>query len=398
MSHHHKRYFDNTLNDGPVGDDFPAKVDNILQRMKTALDAHPYDHEGDFTVYTGRAGRAFYHMLMSEVVEDEEKQEHLGKALLIIKQCLKKATFEAPRRISFLCGDPGIVSLAAVIKFKLGLTDESKLHAQQLNSMADWTLHRDFPDELLYGRSGFLYALLLVRDRCGKDFIPDETVRKLGKAIVKNGVEYSRRVKSPLPLMYEWHRSMYIGPAHGVSGILLILLQVKEFLSREEINDLVKPSIDKLTLYRYPSGNFLSSVETGNDDRLVHWCHGAPGVGLLYAEAAEHFPDSRSALSEVAANCADITWERGLLKKGYGLCHGAAGNAYLFLAAFKATGEEKYLHRAMQFANWCADFGKHGCSTPDEPYCFMNGVPGTAYFLTNIKSIQRSHKFPSLLV
>lgn len=29
-----------------------------------------------------------------------------------------------------------------------------------------------------------------------------------------------------------------------------------------------------------------------------------------------------------AYQCADVIWQYGLLKKGYGLCHGAAGNAY----------------------------------------------------------------------
>ena len=31
---------------------------------------------------------------------------------------------------------------------------------------------------------------------------------------------------------------------------------------------------------------------------------------------------------------------------GYGLCHGVAGNAYGFLALFKATKDVKYVYRA----------------------------------------------------
>lgn len=47
-----------------------------------------------------------------------------------------------------------------------------------------------------------------------------------------------------------------------------------------------------------------------------------------------------------AAECADVIWHRGLLRKGYGICHGTAGNGYAFLSLYKLTQEKKYLYRA----------------------------------------------------
>lgn len=41
-----------------------------------------------------------------------------------------------------------------------------------------------------------------------------------------------------------------------------------------------------------------------------------------------------------------MIWQHGLLKKGYGLCHGTAGNAYAFLALYNLTQNMKYLYRA----------------------------------------------------
>ena len=38
-----------------------------------------------------------------------------------------------------------------------------------------------------------------------------------------------------------------------------------------------------------------------------------------------------------ALKCGEVVWERGLLKKGCGLCHGTAGNAYTFLTLFQLT-------------------------------------------------------------
>lgn len=49
---------------------------------------------------------------------------------------------------------------------------------------------------------------------------------------------------------------------------------------------------------------------------------------------------------EEALQCGEVVWHRGLLKKGYGLCHGAAGNAYAFLALYKLTHDPKHLYRA----------------------------------------------------
>lgn len=44
-----------------------------------------------------------------------------------------------------------------------------------------------------------------------------------------------------------------------------------------EIRSFVKPTLDWLLNQRYSSGNFQSSLESSSSDRLVQWCHGAPG-------------------------------------------------------------------------------------------------------------------------
>ena len=45
-------------------------------------------------------------------------------------------------------------------------------------------------------------------------------------------------------------------------------------------------------------------------------------------------------------------WDRGLLKKGPGLCHGISGGAYAFLRLRKTTGRAMWLHRAWEFARF----------------------------------------------
>lgn len=40
---------------------------------------------------------------------------------------------------------------------------------------------------------------------------------------------------------------------------------------------------------------------------------------------------------QLALECGDIIWKRGLLRKGYSICHGVAGNAYCFLELYQTT-------------------------------------------------------------
>lgn len=56
--------------------------------------------------------------------------------------------------------------------------------------------------------------------------------------------------KFKCPLMYQWHDSYYLGAAHGLSGILYLLLQVKEYITQEELDTLIKPTIDYLITQR----------------------------------------------------------------------------------------------------------------------------------------------------
>jgi len=87
-------------------------------------------------------------------------------------------------------------------------------------------------------------------------------------------------------------------------------------------------------------------------------------------------------------------WNRGILKKGYGICHGVAGNAYSFLSLYKQTNDAKYLHRAIKFAEWCFDYGQHGCRIPDHPFSLFEGMAGTVYFLADMLQPKVS-KFPA---
>lgn len=105
--------------------------------------------------------------------------------------------------------------------------------------------------------------------------------------IVKDVIKEGRRLSQQrgLPLMYAWHGKKYWGAAHGLAGIMHVLMDMQ--LNPEE-QESVKGTLRYMIQNRFPSGNYPSS-EGSSTDRLVHWCHGAPGVALTLCKAAKVF-------------------------------------------------------------------------------------------------------------
>lgn len=104
-------------------------------------------------------------------------------------------------------------------------------------------------------------------------------------SVVKEIIEEGRRLsnKGRCPLMYEWHGKKYWGAAHGLAGIVHVLMDME--LKPDEVED-VKGTLRYMIQNRFPSGNYPSSEES-ESDRLVHWCHGSPGVALTLVKAAQ---------------------------------------------------------------------------------------------------------------
>lgn len=87
----------------------------------------------------------------------------------------------------------------------------------------------NLPDELLYGRVGCLYSLLFVKQYC-KEKVDDTLIRNIANTIISSGKSFAEQLQQTgctvPPLMFEWHEQKYLGPAHGMAGIIYLLLQV----------------------------------------------------------------------------------------------------------------------------------------------------------------------------
>ena len=77
---------------------------------------------------------------------------------------------------------------------------------------------------------------------------------------------------------------------------------------------------------------------------------------------------------DAALACGEVVWQRGLLLKGYSLCHGVSGNAYTFLQLYRLDTNPVHLYRAIKFAEWCMSKEERACSTPDHPDSLFEGM------------------------
>jgi len=364
------------------------------------------DWKGKYEVYTGLAGVAVAYLRAGlfwrrACRNEAAAQEYLQKTQDVAAACLQLD----PRsnEVSFMCGTPGYLAILCVTCFLLGESEASAAHLKQLLSWSNAAV-RHSEDELLFGRAGYLYALLWVRHHCGADKADFDTpLQQVVERLVETGRRRAAQGYSGWhwPLMWHCFDEPYVGAAHGLVGVLAMLLHCFGLLCPES-QQLVSATIERLLHERFESGN-LPIVLGGQDDEHVHWCHGAPGLpGLALAARAAQAAGAAvphaltSALVEAAVKAGDVVWQRGLILKGNGLCHGIAGNAYTFLSLRRLTADASQLSRAQAFAAMLShgplqeaiakqpDSQRKVPGMPDSPRSLLEGSAGVFCYLLDL--------------
>lgn len=179
------------------------KIKDLLQQMEEGLKtADPHD----FSTYTGWTGECLVtwaHMVMAALTHlhldphplltagiallylqlhrVSQESSYLQRALDYVKRTMRILN---GRRVTFLCGDAGPLAVAAVVYHQLQKMSEMQECLSRLLQLqhAALSLDSDVPDELLYGRAGFLYALLYVNKEIGADTVDEGTIVKVTPA------------------------------------------------------------------------------------------------------------------------------------------------------------------------------------------------------------------------
>jgi hypothetical protein len=178
---------------------------------------------------------------------------------------------------------------------------------------------------------------------------------------------------------------------HGAAGILTVLLQapldaIEPYLP--EMFTTVK-ALCRLTLDN--DGHLPSSIPVKHRlDPYVQICHGSPGLVILLSVVKQFFPDYWSddiIFGTTLQAAAEKVWEQGLVKKGLGICHGVAGNAWALMifgrVCDSACTKELWLSRGLALLMETTEMPPMGpvknsaYRLPDVPLSLYEGLAGT---------------------
>ncbi|KAG8473330.1 hypothetical protein CXB51_035443 [Gossypium anomalum] len=150
----------------------------------------------DFTLYCGTLGTAF---LLFKSYQLTNNNNDLSLCLAIVDACDSASlssryiyhfflrffylNWIISRMQPFYVAE-GVCALGAVAAKYAG-NQESLNH--YLTPFREIKLSRDLPDELLYGRAGFLWACLFLNKHLGEGTIPSTTTRAVVDEIIKKG-------------------------------------------------------------------------------------------------------------------------------------------------------------------------------------------------------------------
>jgi hypothetical protein len=156
-----------------------------------------------------------------------------------------------------------------------------------------------------------------------------------------------------------WTQDLYgnivqlLGAGHGFAGNAYPLLRGAALLPakrRDMLYDRCVETLRATAVFEDDAVNWPPSVGTprpGRTHMLVQWCHGAPG---MVTGLAGFPPQMSSDMDAMLIKAGTTVWNAGPLTKGFGLCHGTAGNGYALLKLHRRTGDPVWLERARSFA------------------------------------------------
>ncbi|KAI6660364.1 LanC-like protein 2 [Oopsacas minuta] len=374
-----------------ISTDFINKIKYFIAEQLEVIGDNYLDklsYQDDKTVYTGSCGLAFLYIKLGNGMYKRDSKA--AKSFLeMAGEILETARDEVYKAYpAFLMGDGGPWTLSILHAQATGDKDSIAKYTAELVHLHHHVVcsKKNNEDELLYGSAGYLYCLLLVRKLVPEANINDELVKKVSDVLVEHGIKLAQSLGPIPPLMYSFAAKQYIGAAHGLAGVVYILLCSAELMGSNENMDNIISCLEYLQGVKYASGNFPTQFGDTDDMRL-HWCHGAPGIAVLFCKAYSVTHNIK--YLKTAVQAARLVWDRGLIKKGISLCHGVAGNAYTFLQLFKVTQDAEYLYNALKFAEWCIDATK-ARGRPDRPFTLFEGLAGAIYFLNDLLDIKNA--------
>lgn len=402
------RYHINTAGTGSVAE-WGARLPNALLEVRQAIVAAAPSVSGP-TVYTGAAGVAYALACADSSLLPLAAQLAAASGRADLRRCVPESVLDGEAGVAMVqaivgsAADPSVPVTGPISRF-LACCKRSA-------SPSPYT-----SDEVLYGRAGTLLGALILNRDLGRQVVDNGMLADICRAVLQSGRSLSSRLglgtRGGPPLFYTWPEgggrgNPYLGAAHGLVGIVHALLHCWDLLPSvdERAQSDVLSTLDYIMAQQAslpgrvaPGGHWPvmcgeQVVGEARDPALVHWCHGSPGVAMMLCKAFEVTKSQPYLAAATAAG--ELVWERGLLGKGPGLCHGVSGNAYALLSVWRATRDPIWHQRAQRFAAFMVEDGggRADWQRPDHPASLFEGLAGGLCLLSDLVKNPEGARFP----
>lgn len=264
-----------------------------------------------------------------------------------IEHALRDAPgFENGMGVGFYTGASGIGFAAAEIG---ALMDDDALAERGLALLERSTaIADDVPLDVMSGAAGIIGPLLSLHARFGRDWMVEHALAA-GNLLVRTAHQ-SDRGTSWTVLGEEYATADLTGYAHGAAGMALALFELAHATGEQRFIDTAAGALQyERSWFSHEHQNWPDFRRNGvgatapSMGYSLGWCHGAPGIGLSRLRAYRLFSrpdtheDAGAAIRGTYAPLATLP-----PTAMFALCHGAAGNADLFIEATDILGDEGY--------------------------------------------------------
>lgn len=362
------------------------------------------------TIYSGASGISLFFL---EFFRQTREQRYLDAAVEAMRWAVWYCRENPTDYYAFYTGRMG-VSFALLRLYRL--TGEAGYLEQAMEiarSSTDFLAISNPIDDLIGGTSGTLLGLLHLHAVVRKDWLLE---------IIDRFIKHLLDSAHMGPSGVYWDRSsMNIGGlcgfSHGAAGVGFVFLELGRYFRNEAFYRLAARAFDYEMNYFDEEKNNWRDLRKGifsHDDQELHekaflegdldfftttgdmnaWCHGAAGVGLSRLRAYELWEQPvyadlvRRAIEKTRTTDIDADNPR----PGFILCHGGGGNAELFLEAYRAFRDDRYLSLAQEVARQSLGFREENGyyfsgyrdANNDEDLSLFMGNAGIGYFYLRV--------------
>lgn len=360
------------------------------------------------SLYNGGAGIALF---LIELYKHTGRDAYLRVAAESLRWCVRYCQKNPTAFYGFMVGRMGV----CYVLTRLAEATGDDLYLAQALALADGaTAFLETPDaydDFLRGRSGALLGLLHLHAATGeRGLLP----------VIDQYIEVLIQGAHHGPAGLFWERSRTQAPihglcgfSHGAAGIGFVFLELGHYFQNDafywmaqqaflyeavhfdeqkknwpDFRILDDAAIQQAAYQRNDMAYFTTAPE------MIAWCHGAPGIGLSRLRAYELIEDPAcEAEAQTALLKTYLTGpSSGHPSRSHTLCHGSAGNAEIFLEAYRIFGEARYrswAERAAEQALASNDEGRgyrsgYAAAGDAEDTSLFMGKAGIGYFYLRV--------------